>query len=98
MTVVHKSQCHPINPWIICPGRADARKRGAFWWDMKVGGYVSTDIPPRTLSWRARYFDTSDAEGELYRLEICPYCGMQLPELFDEPNPALGQSDGEGME
>lgn len=99
MTVFHPSHCHPINPWIICPGRAEARKRGAFFWDMKVGGYVCTDLPAREASWRAKFYNLDEHHGEPYRLEICPFCGMQLPELFDEgENHPIGQNDGEGYE
>jgi hypothetical protein len=94
VTRIHVSHCHPLNPSIICPGRAESRSRGAFWWDMRIGGYVSSDIPARTLSWRAKYFDTSTAsDGDLYRLEICPWCGMQLPELFPAPD-EMSCSDG----
>lgn len=71
--------------------------RGAFWWDHSKKAYVISDIPCRTLSWRAVYFETSDAEGELYALEICPWCGMELPTLYaDEQNllQSGDQSDG----
>jgi hypothetical protein len=86
----------------MCSGRADAVERGAFWWDFKVGGYVSSDIATRESNWRAKYY-TGDMTGERYRLERCPYCGIPLPDkwpddLHEGRNPRLGQCDGDGAE
>jgi hypothetical protein len=90
---IHPSHCHPKQPSIVCPGRADSVRRGAFWWEMKIGGYVSTDIAKRETNWRGKYYN-GDHTGELYRLEICPWCGMELPQLFPDPS-EMSVTDGE---
>jgi hypothetical protein len=76
------THCHPQNPSIVCEGRADAVRRGAWWWEMKLGGYVCTDLEPRRASWRAKFYDLDEHDGELYVLESCIFCGMDLPQLF----------------
>lgn len=94
--VKEMSHCHPHNPGIVCHDRATAVRAGIFFWDMRIGGYICTDLPTRTASFRAKYYNLDEHEGEHYRLEICPWCGMQLPELFPdsrEMSCADGDSD-----
>ena len=95
--MIHFSHCHPENPTIVCPGRYEAVRAGRFWWDHKVHGYVTTDIPPRKQSSAARWFGgergIEDHTGELYRLEKCPYCSMNLADLHTESE--MSVTDGE---
>ncbi len=88
------THCHPHNPSIICQGRHEARVRGAFFWDMAIGGYVCSDLPTRRSSFRAKYYEMDVSDGLPYRLEICPFCGMQLPALFGEES-EMRVTDGE---
>jgi hypothetical protein len=94
MMPVVMSHCHPHNPTIICHGRAEAKSRGAFWWDFRVDGYVCSDLPKRSASWRAKYYNLDEHDGENYRLEICPFCGMALPILFPPDELPSKQADG----
>ncbi len=92
------SHCHPHQPAIICEGRAEAKSRGAFLWDMRIQGYICTDLPVRKASFRAKYYNLDEHDGEHYRLEICCFCGMQLPELFPEGREMSVTDGDEGFE
>jgi hypothetical protein len=90
----HESHCHPKYASVVCPGRAEAVRRGSFFWDMKIGGYVCTDLPQRKASFRAKYYNLDEHDGEPYRLELCPFCGMDLPFLFRDDN-EMSCTDGD---
>jgi hypothetical protein len=61
---------------------------------MRVGGYICTDLAPRKASFRAKYYNLDEHDGEPYRLEICPFCRMDLPDLFPDKS-EMSCTDGE---
>jgi hypothetical protein len=89
------SHCHPKLPGIVCEGRASAVRAGYFWWEMKLGGYVCSLIPTRKASWRAKFYDLDEHDGEMYVLELCPFCGMDLPQLFPDSSDEMACDDGD---
>lgn len=74
-------RCSPTKPHVVCEGRREAARRGTLWWDHKLGGYVSSEMPLRETSWRGKYYN-GDATGERYVLERCPFCSASLPDLW----------------
>src|SRR5688500_4276305 len=82
--VIRRDRCDPAKPWIVCDLRRDAELNGEMYWDNELRGYVYTDIPPRRVSFRARYYGnerTGLHDGEPYVLERCPFCSVSLPDL-----------------
>lgn len=61
----HPKVCSPYDALIVCPGRADAMRRGDFTYDPSLGGYV----------WVA----LGDAIEKYEAWLSCPYCGERLP-------------------
>jgi hypothetical protein len=85
-------KCSPKHPQIVCEERYEAVRLGRFWWDHKIKGYVSLDIPPRETSWRGKYYN-GDHTGEFYMLERCPWCSTSLPDLWPETPKEIQRED-----
>jgi hypothetical protein len=75
-------KCNPDIPSACCDGRRLAVRRGEFWWDYEREGWVSVMNPLRSMrDWRTIWAAGSNSNGDPYILDICPYCGCELPVL-----------------
>lgn len=76
-----KERCHPARPEACCDGRRLAVRSGEMYFDFERGGWVSVLNPLRSATWEAVYKSEQNHNGEPYLLELCPYCGSELPAL-----------------
>lgn len=74
-------KCHPSRPEACCAGRRQAVRSGEMYFDFERGGWVNVLNPVRSASWEAVYKTEQNHNGEPYLLEICCYCGSELPFL-----------------
>ena len=75
--------CTP-NGGMVCRARWDAVREGTMAWSPQLNGWVLEDAPPRTRSWKTRYFHPpeDDAHGQPYVWADCPWCGGELPDAL----------------
>ena len=61
-----------------------------------LGGWVWTDAPLRSMSFRAKYYnqDTPDHSGEPIVFVDCPFCGGALPFPLDDEWRIEGEDGG----
>lgn len=77
-----REKCHPNFPTSSCSERRESAGRGEFFYDYERGGWVSLLNPVRSMKdWQTIFNAGKDTRGEPYILEICPFCGCELPEL-----------------
>lgn len=79
--IARTERCHPSFPAASCSGRRESVKRGEFYWDWSLGGWVSLFNPLRTQSGENNWKSGVSTHGLPYILEIRPFCGSALPEL-----------------
>lgn len=88
-----KEKCHPNIQSAACTGRREAVRRGEVYWDLERGGWVSLLNPLRKQTWEAVYRSGQNTNNEPYLIEICPYCGSEMPELFKPPKIILPSNE-----
>jgi hypothetical protein len=49
--------------------------------------------PLRTQTWEAVYRSEQNTIGTPYLIEICPYCGSEMPELFKPPKVVFPENE-----
>lgn len=77
-----RERCHPNVPSACCDGRRKAVAIGEYYFDHQRGGWVDLTNPVRSMTWEAVYKSGQNSNGEPYILDVCGYCGCELPMLF----------------
>jgi hypothetical protein len=86
-------RCHPNVQSAACNGRRAAIRSGELYWDFERGGWVSTMNPLRSQTWEQVYRSGANNNGLAYLIELCPYCGSEMPELFKPRKIVLPESE-----
>ena len=90
-----RERCNPSVASACCSGRRQAVRTGEFYWDVERMGWVSLLNPLRSQKWEAVYRSGRNTNGEPYLLEICPFCGSALPDIFKPLPQCDATEDGE---
>lgn len=86
-------RCHPNVPTAQCEGRRLARELGDMEYDFELDGWFLFDdmAYTRTITsnggidrWIKVRNAGRDTTGEAYLLDLCPFCGCELPILKDQ--------------
>lgn len=79
-------RCNPSIATSCCDGRRAAVRSGRYYWDLELGGWVDRENPVRSMkNWEMVYRSGQNTSGIPYIIEICGFCGCELPELFRPP-------------